>query len=381
MVDGKHPSSTWLVYANAVLLTLTAVSWALEVPFRLGLIVYDEQFLAAILGLALSLAFLSRVARGGSRPMTAIHIALTVAAVAVCGYIALEYPDFSFEMTFSPAWGIVLCAILVLLVIEGIRMTSGLSLMIVVVAFLAYALGRNVLPSPFGGAPAAPSRLAGYLAVDPNAILGSPLMIASTIVIAFIFMGQCLLRGGGAEFFRDISLMLLGRYRGGSGKIAIFSSMLFGLVSGSAVGNVVSTGVMTIGIMKRGGFKPQTAAAIEAVASTGGQILPPVLGATAFLMADFIRVPYSSIAIAALIPALLYFLSLYLSVDLKAALTGLAPVPQSEIPQARAVLASGWHVIIPLVVLVVTLFYFNMSPEFAAMLSAAGFIVNGFVFG
>ncbi|MCB1511288.1 MAG: TRAP transporter large permease subunit, partial [Hyphomicrobiaceae bacterium] len=308
-MDGKRPSWNWLVNANAILLTLTAVSWALEVPFRLGLVVYNEQFLAAILGLALSLAFLAHIGRCASRSITAIYAVMTAAAIAVCFYIAIAYPDFSFAMTFSPTWGLVVCAILVVLVIEGIRMTSGLSLMIVVMVFVAYALGRNVLPSPFGGTPAAASRLVGYLAVDPNAILGSPLMIASTIVIAFIFMGQTLLRGGGAEFFRDISLVLLGRFRGGAGKIAIFSSMLFGLVSGSAVGNVVSTGVMTIGIMKRGGFKPQVAAAIEAVASTGGQILPPVLGATAFLMADFIRVPYSSIAIAALIPALLYFLS------------------------------------------------------------------------
>jgi TRAP transporter 4TM/12TM fusion protein len=366
----------------AGLLTFASIAWSLDLPFRLGIVIYNEQFLSAILALALSLTFLHEAGREDRPGILRIAAAvLSTASILVGAFFAWFYPSLLLEMAYKPWYGLIACTLLVFLTIEGIRRRVGLALTLVVLAFVAYALLRNFVPGRFGGNAVDPGRLVAYLGVDTNAILGGPLMVAATIVVAFIFMGQCLLHGGGGAFFRDISLVLFGRMRGGAGKIAIFSSMLFGLISGSAVGNVVSTGVMTIGIMKKGGFKPSSAAAIEAVASTGGQILPPVLGATAFLIAEFIQVPYSQIALAAIVPAFLYYLSLYLSVDFKAAAIGLAPVPRDEIPPAAEVLKSGWHVFLPLIALVMAMFYFNASPQFAAMIASAGFIINGLVFG
>ena len=381
MVSQKSYSLlTWAIRPLAFLLTLLSICWALEVPWKIGLVLYNEQYLALILGIAICLAMLE-AATSRTAAMRGVLILLAAVGLGVGCYLALEYGNLLLDIVRKPVGGLIVCAIVVLLTIEAVRRSGGAALFSVIVIFVGYALLRNRVPGQFGGVAVDPARLVGYLALDSNAILGSPLMVAATVVIAFIFMGQCLLYGGGGAFFRDISMVLFGRLRGGSGKIAIFSSMLFGLISGSAVGNVVSTGVMTIKIMKAGGFRPAQAAAIEAVASTGGQILPPVLGATAFLIAEFIRVPYSAIAVAAIVPALLYFFSLYLSVDFTAAKAGILPLKADEIPNGWAVMKDGWHVPFSLSLLLIGLFAFNLSPEYAAMLASAGFIVNGVLFG
>ena len=166
-------------------------------------------------------------------------------------------------------------------------------------------------------------------------MLGLPLMVATTIVIAFVFFGNLLFASGGSAFFTDIALTLMGRYRGGSAKIAVTASCLFGMISGSAVSNVASVGVITIPLMRRGGYPAHVAAAIEAVASTGGQLMPPVMGAAAFLMAEFLQVPYRDVAIAAALPALLYYYALFIQADLLAAKTGLTSIQGPDIPPLR----------------------------------------------
>ena len=162
-------------------------------------------------------------------------------------------------------------------------------------------------------------------------------MVAATIVIAFVFFGNLLFASGGSAFFTDIALTLMGRYRGGSAKIAVTASCLFGMISGSAVSNVASVGVLTIPLMRRGGYPGHVAAAIEAVASTGGQLMPPVMGAAAFLMAEFLQVPYRDVAIAAALPALLYYYALFIQADLLAARSR----PASHRHAGRAAAAPG----------------------------------------
>ena len=187
--------------------------------------------------------------------------------------------------------------------------------------------------------------------------MGPLLLIGVTVVIPFVFFGQLLASSGGANFFNDISIGLMGRFRGGAAKISILASSLFGSINGIVVSNILATGVVTIPMMKRSGFKPEQAAAVEATASNGGQMMPPVMGAVAFLMADFLQISYAEVAIAALVPSLLYYIALFIQADLEAAKGNILRVPAKDIPKMLQVLAKGWLFMLPFVVLVYALFW------------------------
>ncbi len=222
--------------------------------------------------------------------------------------------------------------------------------------------------------------LTAYLSIDVNGMLGIPLKIGTSVVISFILFGYLLMVTGASNWFTELALTAMGRFRGGSAKIAVIASALFGSISGSAVANVVATGVVTIPMIKRSGYKPHQAAAIEAVASTGGQLMPPVMGASAFLMAEFLQISYGQVVMAALIPAVLYSMALFIQTDLDAARLGMTRVPEDEIPTLRSVLP-GVHFALPFIALVVLLFAFNMSPELAALWSALGLIFLSLILG
>jgi TRAP transporter 4TM/12TM fusion protein len=182
---------------------------------------------------------------------------------------------------------------------------------------------------------------------------------------------------GGAEFLSDFSLALMGRFRGGQAKIAIVSSSLFGNISGSAVANVVVDGAFTIPMMKKAGYPPPVAAAVEAVASTGGQIMPPVMGAAAFLIAEYLQIPYAQVALAAFVPAVLYYVTLFIQVDLLAARNSIHGLPPSELPRLLPVLKRSASFVGPLMVLIVWMFFLNRRPEEAGLLAAATALVIG----
>jgi TRAP transporter 4TM/12TM fusion protein len=200
-------------------------------------------------------------------------------------------------------------------------------------------------------------------------MLGLPIDVAAGVVVAFILFGQALYAVGGDKFLTDLALIATGRYRGGPAKVSVVSSALFGTVSGSAVANVVVDGAITIPLMKRTGFTAHMAAAIEAVASNGGQIMPPVMGAAAFLMAEYLNLPYGQIALAAAIPALLYYLALFTQIDLEAAKHGLAGLPADQIPRFRKIIKSGWVFLIPLGILIYTLMVENWEAGKAGMVA------------
>jgi len=187
------------------------------------------------------------------------------------------------------------------------------------------------------------------------------------VLVAFIFFGHALYAVRGDRFLMEIALVLMGRYRGGAAKVSVVSSALFGTVSGSAVANVAVNGAFSIPLMKQTGYAPHMAAAIEAVASTGGQIMPPVMGAAAFLIAEFLNISYGQVALAAAIPACLYYLALFTQVDLDAARSGLAGLPPERIPKLGAVMRHGWVFLVPLAVLVYTLMIANWEAGPAGM--------------
>jgi TRAP transporter 4TM/12TM fusion protein len=249
------------------------------------------------------------------------------------------------------------------------------------VSFLALALVADLLPGTLTGRDVEPARLIYYLIWDSTAVFGLPMMIITSIVVCFILFGNALFKSGGSGFFTDISLVLMGRSRGGPAKIAVVASSLFGTISGSVVANVVSTGVVTIPLMKNAGYRPHVAGAIEAVASTGGQLMPPVMGVAAFIMAEFLEISYAEVAIAAAIPAVLYYLALFVQADLEAAKYGISRVPEDQIPSGIEVLKQGWHFPLPFIVLIAGIFWWNYPIDTAALSAVAIVVVLGAIFG
>jgi TRAP transporter 4TM/12TM fusion protein len=363
-------------------LMVMALLWLLDLPRRLGLALYTEQYMAAGLGLALCLLFLTYdlrgVRRAGFRLLDAL-LALAGLFAGVC--LALRYPVLVVILVERPLEGIVLASALVGLTVEGVRRSTGLALALVILGFIALALTGHLLPPEIASRPVHLSRLVIYLGIDTNAILGTPLRIAMQVILVFILLGQLLAVTGGSAFFTDLATAVVGRFRGGAGKIAVFGSMLFGMISGSAVANVVGTGIVTIPLMKRSGFPAPMAGAVEAVASTGGQLMPPIVGAAVFLMAEFIETPYGNVMLAALLPILLYYVALFLQVDLAAAKHGLVAVPRARIPPARPTFRSGWHFILPFGVFLVGIFSYGMQPEDAALWALGTLLVTALGFG
>jgi TRAP transporter 4TM/12TM fusion protein len=367
----------------AAILTISSIVWALEIPTRAGLLLFDQQFLMTMLAIALVAIFIGVPAvKDAERKATPWYDwILVVLAIGASAFMVIYYPQYAEAQSERPLKGLIVAAILAPLVIEALRRTVGNVLVLVTLGFLAYGLLGQLIPGELQGRPLKLDQLLYYIVWDGGSMLGTPVLVASTIVIAFVLFGFLLFESGGSDFFTDVSLALMGRYRGGSAKIAITASGLFGSISGSAVSNVMSTGVITIPLMRQGGYRAQTAGAIEAVASTGGQLMPPVMGAAAFLMAEFLQVPYSDVVLAALLPAILYYYALFIQADLIAAKEGISRVPEDKIPVILTVLRNGWHYPLPFVALIGGMFYMNWSPQMAALAGSAVLMVSGFVLG
>lgn len=240
----------------------------------------------------------------------------------------------------------------------------GAALPIVAGLFLAYALLGQYLPAPFDHRGYSLDQIIDQMAYGTEGIYSTPTGVSATFIFLFILFGSFMERAGVIDFFNDLSMALFGGKQGGPGKVCVASSALMGTVSGSGVANVVASGQFTIPLMKRSGFSGAFAGGVEATSSMGGQIMPPVMGAVAFIMAETIDVPYSAIVTAAIIPALLYFGACYWAVHLEAGKLGLHGLPKSELPSARAELKRNWYLVAPLAVLVYLLFA-GFTPLFA----------------
>ena len=371
----QGPFSGVILVLQALLITIV-VGYVLDLHRSvLKLNLYTEQFLLAVLGLAIALCFLTTSRR------KLLDGAAALAGLGICGYLAWRYPQLSTELTSRPLDGIVTSGVLALLVLEGTRRMAGFSLVAFTLGGVVYAMLGHHLPGVFQARPVDFTRLLVYLNLDTNALLGTSLQIAIIVVVPFILLGNVLGRCGGSEFFTDLARAWMGRYRGGSAKVAVVGSSFFGMISGSAVANVSAVGVITIPLMKRSGFPAQIAAAIEAVGSTGGQLMPPVMGAAAFLMAEVLQVPYAEVMIAAIIPAFLYYLALFFQVDVEAAKRGIAGEPRERLPRLAAVLRSGWYFPLPFAVLVYALVGLNWQAEYCALLGTGVLIALSLAFG
>lgn len=251
----------------------------------------------------------------------------------------------------SSSTDLIFGVIAIILSLEAARRTTGLGLPIVALVFVAYAFWGNYLPSLLAGKGYSFKRVVGFI-FSIEGIYGSPIKMSAQYVFLLIIFGAFLGISGTGEFFIRLAMKLAGKGRGGPAKVAVIASGLFGSISGSAVANVVGTGVFTIPLMKKTGYKSHFAAAVEAVASTGGQILPPVMGSGAFIMSELIGWSYTSIAIGALVPALLYYIAVLIMVDLEAGKSNLEGVDTSTIPKVGVLLKQGWNLLLPLFTLI-----------------------------
>jgi TRAP transporter 4TM/12TM fusion protein len=365
----------------AAIFTLLAAALAFNLGSALGISYYEEQAFAVAVGIALFLAY-HRPADGGKRSPRRALVESVIAWIILAATLvfAWRFEDYTLAVVEQPPEIVVGGTLLAIALLEAIRRVAGLSLVVVILAIFGYTLFGHLLPSDFAAPDTDFGATIAYVVGDANAILGAPVAVAVIVVIPFIFMGEVLRLSNGSTFFTDLAMAMVGRTAGGSAKVAVISSGLVGMVSGSAVGNVMTAGVITIPLMKRAGYPAVKAGAIESVASTGGQLMPPVMGAAAFLMAEFLQVPYAAIVIAAIIPSALYYGQLFLAVHLIARRDGIAGVA-ADTARARAILKRGWFFLVGLTGLLVMLLSGQWRPESAAFLAAAFFALCGITIG
>ena len=356
------------------LLPVAGALYVLDVPTYLGVLIWKEQYFGFFIAVVLGSIFLGVVPsrKSSSSKVPWFDVVFACLGITVGLYITVLYPRYSlgYKTSLEPYLG----AVAVLLALEATRRLLGWALVIVAGVFLFYAKFAHLFPDLFYNDGVSVSRLTAYLYLDANGILGVALDTAATLVLAFVFLGNMLFEAGGGQFFTDLAQCVMGRFRGGPAKISVVASGMFGSISGSAVANVMVDGWITIPMMTKTGYRPHMAAAIEASASTGGIIMPPLMGAAAFLVAEFLGIPYYQVAVAAIVPAILYYLVLFVQVDLEAAKYGIAGLSREEIPRLMAVLKGGWVPILALAGIVYTLFVRNMDA------SMAGVVVTLFLF-
>ena len=320
-------------------------------------------------GFALTLAFLTLPAtrKGEREHPRPWDLGLIVVALAASAYPVLHLDYFLTRMYYvdDPAVAdLILGYAMVLLVLEATRRSAGLALPLTALAFIVYALtlgGQGWLI------------LIDQLYLTTEGIFGIPAGVSATYVILFIIFGALVERTGTGKLFMDFALALTGHQAGGPAKVACLSSGLFGTVSGSAVANVMTTGTFTIPLMRKIGYRPAFAGAVEAVASTGGQIMPPIMGAAAFVMAEFMGVSYLHVATAAALPAVLYFIAVFMAVHFEAKRTGLEGLPRADLPRLGLVLKERGHLFLPLVI-IISVLVDGYSAQFAALCGIASVV-------
>ena len=354
------------------LIPIIGVVVILSIPQRLGLSIVSQEVVTTILGLSVAAAFLKYPY--GEKPGL-LELALGFIALTAWMWGSVHYEEWIIGMADRTPDKWVPGIFAIALMMEALRKASGLPIAILIWVIILYAFFGQYLPGVFEAEPHSATKTILYNYADSNSIPGLVLRVVTTIVLAFIIFGRLMEVSGATKFFTDMAMGWMGHRRGGPAKVAVVASSIFGMVSGSTVGNIMSTGVVTIPLMKESGFRARYAAAIEAVASNGGQIAPPVMGTTAFLIAEFLEVSYGTVVIAAIVPAALYYLVLFLQVDAIAKKNGLHGIPKEDLPKLFAVMLSGWLFMIPLAVLLYFLFWLGFNPALSAIYAIAALFI------
>jgi len=371
--DNDRKSSVvakWLAICCSVFVIYTMATLSMQ----------ELQLLALFLAFSLAVAFVHyplNPKRPDFLPFVVLDLILAAFSFSFAIYIYFDYWEFIFRVGSPTPWDLFFGIVCIVLILEATRRVVGLPLLIIAFAFLAYCFFGQFLPPPLSHKGYGVERIATTLFMSVNGIFGVPLKVMTNFIYLFIAFGAVFETCRGTEFFIDLASAVFGKHRGGPAKVAVAVSAMMGTVSGSAVANTVTTGTLTIPLMKRIGFEPRVAGAVEATASTGGQLMPPVMGAAAFIMAEYLGIAYIDVCKAAVIPAVLYFLAIYSVVHFYSLKIGIKGLAVAEIPSIKAVLRDKWMFIVPLITLIVILIY-GYSPRIAVLYAMLSTVIMSF---
>jgi len=377
--SGQEPSRTRVhgtVYWTVLSIGVLGLLMAINQTFTLRLLGFEplgNSFLYYLIGLFLAVAFLIYPARQADARRTPwydwVLAMLAIGCATFLGYHGLSIIEEGWDYS-APEQATVVSAILLLLIIEGVRRCGGTPLLVVVLLFGAYPIFADSMPGFLWGTQYTVGETVRAHVMGVESIIGIPMQVVANLVIGFVVFGAALTVTGGGDFFMNFATSLMGSSRGGPAKVAVLSSGLMGSLSGSVISNILTTGAFTIPTMKRTGYPAQYAGAVEACASTGGTLMPPVMGAVAFIMASFLGVPYADVVVAAFLPAVLFYVALLFQVDNYAAREGLKGLAPEEIPKLGPVLRDGWPYLFSLGMLIYMLLVMRLesyAPYYATL--------------
>jgi TRAP transporter 4TM/12TM fusion protein len=343
---------------------------------------HNAIYLGAVLALIFLLFGAGRtdapgiVPRLGGVPVT--DWLLAALSLAVVAYLPLDFDNLTFRIGVPNDTDLVMGTLLILLVLEATRRSMGIVLPIIVVVFILYGLFGYLVPGVLAHPGASFGNFISQLYMTQEGIFGIPIKVVATFVFHFVLFGVIATKMGLGQFFIDVATAIAGRYPGGPAKVSVLSSAFFGTISGSSIANTVTTGSLTIPAMMKIGYRGTFAGAVEAAASAGGQITPPIMGAAAFIMTEFLGVPYTTIILAAVVPAAMHYIGVLIQVHLEAKRSGIRGMEAHELPRILATLKRGWPTTIPLIILVGTIIQ-GYTPYLAAFNGITACIVVGFL--
>jgi TRAP transporter 4TM/12TM fusion protein len=371
----------WTVLLTSALLSIAMSIYVIfGIGNRLGTYVpLETEYFYAMLGLLLPLVFLLYQPWPGVGAIDKVpwyDVVIAGVTFAISIYFILHGNEILEDgWEYLPPQLPAICAFIMwAIVLEAARRGGGLPIFGICVIVSIYPVYANLFPGVFEGQPVTWEVAAAFHIYGTESVLGIPMRAFANLVVGFLVFGVALQFTGGGAFFLNLAFALLGKFRGGPAKVAIFASGLMGSMSGSVITNVLTTGVMTIPAMKRVGFRPAYAAGVEACASTGGVLMPPIMGSTAFVMATYLEIPYAEIVLAAIIPSVLYYFGLFVQIDAYSARFKLKGLPVSELPRILAVLKDGWYFIFVFVLLIYMLMHMQreaQAPYYATALLLA----------
>ena len=363
---------------RVMLIAFTLFAVAINTVIQFNAQVHRSTFIALILFLVFILYPAKKDAPKNTNKVPWYDLALSVIGCASFLYMGVNFENLVAQAGNYTTVDIIVAIIAIVVLFEACRRVVGIPILIVVGCFILYAYFGASIPGYFGHRGFGIERIATHLYYTTEGIIGTPLSVCSTFIFLFILFGAFLERTGIGQFFIDIANSIAGKATGGPAKVAVISSALQGTITGSSVANTVGSGSFTIPMMKRMGYRPEFAAAVEAAASTGGQIMPPIMGAAAFLMAEMTQIPYSTIIVAAIVPAFLYFSGIMIMVHLEAQRYGLKGLPAEEIPSFLKLMTGYWYLLLPLIILVYMMMSGYTASRSALVAILASIVVSMF---
>ena len=365
----------WMLAASALLLSAASINHLFNLGFFINVRLLEIHYLYVMLLLTLPLVYLvfpcSRANPHG--PTRWWDLLLAVTALITCAffvYFGRSVVDKGWDFA-APLHAVIASFVFWFLMLVAARRTGGWTLFAVILVFSVYPMVANYAPGPIQGFQRPPVDTAIFHAMSGESVLGIPMRSFVNLVIGFMIFGVAMQHTGAGPFFIDIAFAALGHVRGGPAKVGVITSALTGSMSGSVITNVLTTGSITIPAMKRVGFRPSYAAGIEAAASTGAVLMPPIMGATAFVMASFLLTDYANIVVAAVVPSLLYFFGLFAQIDAYSARNGLKGVPRPDLPRIGRVMREGWYFLAVFALLIWMLLFLKreaIAPFYATAL-------------